>query len=208
MHLDELRILLLSERETGRLVQIPKDLFTASGRSLETLYTSLYACEDPFSDDARILIERISAIRETLSDLYRIRAEKILSLARTQEDGQYIDREELKKMLPEEKDMFDQVVLALAQARCRMVEGSMPRAPAHHHPGSEAQGLPCAAVLSADTPDQPAFVVSRVLQDMEPFMGVDGRIYQLRSEDLVTLPGRNADVLCERNIVLNINPGK
>jgi DNA replication factor GINS len=43
---------------------------------------------------------------------------------------------------------------------------------------------------------------------MEPFMGVDGRIYALRQEDLVTLPERNAEVLCERNIVLNINPGK
>ncbi|MCU0632030.1 MAG: hypothetical protein MUC66_03515 [Methanolinea sp.] len=206
MHLDELRILLLSERETGRLVQIQKDLFVSTGRGLEALYTDLYACEDPFSDEARVLIERISAIRETLSDLYRIRAEKILSLARTQEDGQHIDREELKKLLPEEKDMFNQVVLALEQARCRLVEGSMPRAPGH--PGREREGEPCAAVLVQDAVEQPRFVVSRVLQEMEPFMGVDGRIYQLHREDLVTLPERNAEVLCERNIVLNINPGK
>ena len=203
LHLDELRILLLSERETGRLVQIQKDLFVSAGKSLESLYTSLYACEDPFSDEARVLIERISAIRETLSDLYRIRAEKILSLARTQEDGSYIDREELKKMLPEEKEMFDQVVLALEQARCRLVEGSIPRAPAH--PGREREGEPCAAVLAADSPEQSCFVVSRVLQDMEPFMGVDGRIYQLQRQDLVTLPERNAEVLCERNIVLTLN---
>jgi DNA replication factor GINS len=43
---------------------------------------------------------------------------------------------------------------------------------------------------------------------MDPFMGVDGRIYHLLQEDIVTLPQRNAEVLCERNIVLNINPGK
>ncbi len=116
MHLDELRILLLSERESGRLVQIQKDLFSSVGAGLETHYSSLYACEDPFSDEARVLIERIAAIRETLLDLYRIRAEKILSLARSQEDGQYVDREELKKLLPEEKDMFDQVVLARPRA--------------------------------------------------------------------------------------------
>jgi len=36
-------------------------------------------------------------------------------------------------------------------------------------------------------------------------MGVDGRIYDLRREDIVTLPARNADVLCERNIVLKID---
>ncbi|HOT04081.1 MAG TPA: hypothetical protein PK069_07875 [Methanolinea sp.] len=207
MHLDELRILLLSERESGRLVQIQKDLFASVGRNLETQYACLYACEDPFSDEARVLIERIAAIRETMLDLYRIRAEKILSLARSQEDGQYIDREELKKLLPEEKDMFDQVVMALAQARCRLVEGSIPRAPAHP-PGVDRESDRCAAVLAAVAAEQPAFVVSRVLQDMEPFMGVDGRIYHLQREDLVTIPERNAEVLCERNIVLNINPGK
>lgn len=206
MHLDELRILLLSERESGRLVQIAKDLFASVGRNLETQYACLYACEDPFSDEARVLIERIAAIRETMLDLYRIRAEKILSLARSQEDGQYIDREELKKLLPEEKDMFDQVVMALAQARCRLVEGSIPRAPAH--PGGDRETDRCAAVLAEVAAEQPAFVVSRVLQDMEPFMGVDGRIYHLRREDVVSLPERNAAVLCERNIVLNINPGK
>lgn len=206
MHLDELRILLLSERETGRLVHIQRDLFVSAGKSLEELYTSLYACADPFSDEARVLIERISAIKETLSDLYRIRAEKILSLARTQGEGSYIDREELKKMLPEEKDMFDQVVLSLEQARCRLVEGVLPRGSPHQ--GRERDGEPCAAVRAQDPQDLPRFVVSRVLQHMEPFMGVDGRIYQLQREDLVTLPERNAEVLCERNIVLNINPGK
>ena len=63
-------------------------------------------------------------------------------------------------------------------------------------------------MLAAVAAEQPAFVVSRVLQDMEPLMGVDGRIYHLQREDLVTIPERNAEVLCDRNIVLNINPGK
>jgi len=34
---------------------------------------------------------------------------------------------------------------------------------------------------------------------------VDGRIYTLSKGDIVTLPERNAAVLYERNIVLNIN---
>ena len=52
------------------------------------------------------------------------------------------------------------------------------------------------------------YVLARVLDNMEPFMGVDGRIYHLMKEDIVTLPRRNAEVLNERNIVLNITPGK
>jgi DNA replication factor GINS len=48
-------------------------------------------------------------------------------------------------------------------------------------------------------------VLVRALEDMESFMGVDGRIYSLSKGDIVTLPERNAAVLSERNIVLNIN---
>jgi DNA replication factor GINS len=39
---------------------------------------------------------------------------------------------------------------------------------------------------------------------MEPFMGVDGRIYRLKAEDVVTLPSRNAGVLIDRNIALDV----
>jgi DNA replication factor GINS len=48
-------------------------------------------------------------------------------------------------------------------------------------------------------------VLVRALEDMDSFMGVDGRIYTLSKGDIVTLPERNAAVLSERNIVLNIN---
>jgi len=48
-------------------------------------------------------------------------------------------------------------------------------------------------------------VLVRVLEDMESFMGIDGRIYTLSKGDIVTLPERNAAVLSERNIVLNMN---
>jgi DNA replication factor GINS len=48
-------------------------------------------------------------------------------------------------------------------------------------------------------------VLVQVLEDMESFMGIDGRIYTLSKGDIVTLPERNAAVLSERNIVLNMN---
>jgi len=206
MNLDELRIILLSERETGRLVHIPPDLFASAHRSLNDLYKELHACSDPFSDEAQVLIQRIHAMRETLSDLFHIRAEKILSLARTQEDGHYIDRDELKRLLPEEREMYDLIVQALGQARCRLLAETAHQPAVSAPPGGNEPYAPAAGAENAT--GTPSFVVSRVLQDVEPFMGVDGRIYDLRREDIVTLPARNADVLCERNIVLNINPGK
>jgi DNA replication factor GINS len=204
VHLDELRTILISERETGRLLSLTPDLYESTGKDLESLLAEVYANEDPFSDKARILIERVSSIRETLQDLFMLRAEKILALARNQEEGHYIDRDELKRMLNEEREMFDAIVLAIAQSRCRLIPCTT-TARAVHPAAPTCES--CEAILE-EAAVPPDFVLSRVLADMEPFMGVDGRIYQLRHGDIVTLPARNAEVLCGRNIVLNINPGK
>jgi len=39
---------------------------------------------------------------------------------------------------------------------------------------------------------------------MEPFMGVDGRTYRLKAEDVVTLLSKNAGVLIDRNIAVGV----
>jgi DNA replication factor GINS len=51
----------------------------------------------------------------------------------------------------------------------------------------------------------PGFSLVRVRSEIEPFMGVDGRVYQLAREDLAVIPSRNADVLNERKIVATID---
>jgi len=118
-----------------------------------------------------------------------------------------VDREELKKMLPDEREMFDQISGAIERARCQMVTGT-PVIRTTAEGEVTVVSDPCSAIPMAEPQQHPSFVVSRVLADMEPFMGVDGRIYHLLKEDIVTLPERNAGVLCERNIVLNINLSK
>lgn len=197
MQLDELRGILLSERESGRLVSIPADIFASTRAVVEKLTGEVYAHEDPFNDEARYLIERVAAIRETLEDLFRIRTQKILALAYTQEEGQYIDRDEMKKMLPAERQMFDEITLAIAGSRCSLTGGGTGPVPGQVE---AAEG----AMLPEQAPRVPPYVLVRAVETMEPFMGVDGRIYALEKEDIATLPERNAAVLCERNIVLTL----
>lgn len=201
MKLEDLHSILLSERESGRLLSMPADLFEKTRSVIESLTGDVYARQDPFDDDTRVLIERVGSIRETLNELFRTRTGKILALATSQEDDQYIDRDELKRMLPSERAMFDHISLAIAECRCLLTgAGSGPI------PGQTeaAEG----AVISVDhAPLTPPSVLVRALETMEPFMGVDGRIYALEKEDIATLPERNAAVLCDRKIVLSVgNP--
>lgn len=205
MELDELRIILLKERESGKLIQIPPDLYQNASESLASLTRSVYACEDPyFSAQARLTIEEINSIRETMQDIFRMRAEKILLLANAEAEGDAAARDEVKKMLAAELQMYREIIKSLQVCRRELLD-------AGSDPETASTGLaemkamidePCPPAQMAD--DRPSLMLARILEDVEPFMAVDGRVYNLLKEDLVTLPEQNAEVLRERNILLSI----
>ena len=216
--LDDLRSILLSERETGRLTAVAPDLFDRGHAELATLITKVYEFEDPLSEEARSLIEETLAIKETLQELFALRSRKIIALTILHAEGNYYDREEVKRMIPAEKEMFDTATAGIE--RCKGIllhnvphrqkiavlseveeDGEPGQEPVEDH--HEKYGLH--ATPEPKMPLLPPCALVRVLEDMESFMGIDGRIYTLSKGDIVTLPERNAAVLSERNIVLNIN---
>jgi DNA replication factor GINS len=216
--LDDLRIILLSERETGRLTSVAPDLFDRGHAELASLISKVYAFEDPLSEEARSLIEETLAIKETLRELFAIRSRKILALTIMHAEGNYYDREEVKRMVPVEKEMFETVTASIEQCKGillhnvphRQKNSGIPETVEHDEPGIEQDQDSSAATALYVAPKTDASlslqcVLVRVLEDMESFMGIDGRIYTLSKGDIVTLPERNAAVLSERNIVLNMN---
>jgi len=256
MHLEELRGFLLSERDSGTLIQIPPDLYQTTATLIRTLQQEVIIMDDPFSDEARMLIEKVASIRATAEELFHIRTEKILDLARSQADGSYIDRDELRTLIPAELEMFNRLVDGIRICRSALIEwrvgmsrhqpaikveipqrlseaGSPPVpliAPEYGSAGMVTGPDPMAGSVTGheeegeengrayeeeegwtptDEEDEEPFpyTLVRVKADMETFMGVDGRTYDLVSGDIITLPRRNAEVLAERDIVLNINPG-
>ncbi len=208
MELDELRIILLSERETGRLTVIPGDLYTKARDQIAVMYAEVCAIDDPLSDDARYLIEATQSMRETMQEILSTRSRKILMLAQVQVEGGYIDRDEIKRMQAEEREMFDLITHALDTCRRSIIKGE----PGTLQLPAVGETISCDQIGTGTLPPQPAqakdladYDVVRVLADLEPFLGVDGVVYELAKEDIVTMPKRNAEVLSSRNIVLNMN---
>lgn len=201
-------MVMLNERETSRLSDIPPDIFESTYGYLAELHDRVYALEDPLGEEAGALIEEINSVRETIRDIFRMRSEKILTLSWAQTESHSADREEVKKMLPLEREMFDRIICAITDCRNALIEGKkgitsvFQEMPAVTDPYGAPPGMAAVAVQAAH-----AYSLIRVLSAVDPFMGIDGRIYHLDGEDVVTLPGRNAEVLCERNIALNIKPG-
>jgi DNA replication factor GINS len=118
--LDDLRIIILNERESGRLSDVPPTLYEEIRGHLASLQEQVYGCEDPLSDQAQGLIEEVKAVREILRDIFRIRSRKILSLALVQVEADATDREELKKMLPAEREMFDGIIRELGKGKASL----------------------------------------------------------------------------------------
>jgi DNA replication factor GINS len=256
VHLDELRSILLSERDRGTLIQIPHDLYQTTAALVRTLQQEVIIMDDPFSDEARLLIEKVASIRTTAEELFHLRSEKIVALAQSHADGLYIEREELRPLIPAELEMFNRIVDGIRTCRFSLIEWRVGSTRSQQPVRVEIPDLmggdrtisqesdsrvygeaPDSLTVSVDrtlkdesvlgeslpgrayvqgegrTPvddkeDEPfPYSLVRVRADMEPFMGVDGKTYELSAGDIITLPRRNAEVLTERDIVLNINPG-
>ena len=211
--LDDLRKTLLSEREAGKLTVIPQDIFDRAHAAIASLLEKVYAIEDPLSDEARTLIEETVSIRETARDLFTLRTRKILSLAESHAHGHYIDRDEIKRMIPPERDMFEQVTSAIGTCESVLVQNTpqtrLPVQAAVIPDVVQDDGVrktpPAATPVSPPPAAAPAYSLVRVLADMDTFMGIDGRNYDLLKGDIIMLPERNAEVLVGRNIALNMN---
>ncbi len=206
MHLDELRSLLLSERESGRLSVIPFDLYDSTQKEIKNLTKEVYEIEDPFSDRARSLIEKVASFRETLEEIYRLRSQKILELARVQSEATYFDKEEVKRMVSRERELFDEVRNAVERSKSQLLLGlqiDKHDSETLSETRTEGETVTNSRDIDETTLLHPYSLV-RVIADMDPFMGIDGKTYNLAKGDIVTLPLRNAEVLIERNIVLNI----
>lgn len=217
MQLEDLRLIILNERESGKLSKIHPDTFEKAQEYLSSLYREAHnetrSLDNFLSEQAHGVLEEINSAKETLKDIVRLRMRKILLLAMLQAENRHVDRDEIKKMQPAEKEMFDEIACALD--RCRqlfldevtsedssfLVENDTVLPPVEEPYDAYKEG--------ADVRHQEhTMALVRILQDTDAFMGVDGRIYHLGREDVVTLPRQNAVVLCDRNIALNIRLSK
>lgn len=219
MELEDLRIVVLDERESGKLTSISRDIFEKGQARLRELYSEAQSIDNFLTDRGSDLMNEIDSLTVTLNDISRERFKKILKMAINQMDTHYVDAQELRKMIPEEREMYDDIHAAIAACRHSLIDGAFAERTKAVKAASPSVSEDIAVESSPDgeipavEPEFPETVgagydLVHVLDDIEPFMGTDGRIYSLIKDDLVSLPLRNARVLYERNIALNIKVSK
>ncbi|NLA39167.1 MAG: DNA replication complex GINS family protein [Methanomicrobiales archaeon] len=209
--LEKLRQTLLDMHHTGRLSYIEPGLYENARAYIEKLKADYYSLEKPLESRAgSLIIEEIGSVTDTVQEIFSLRTRQILDLAFQQIEGQYFDKREARKMLPVERVMYAQVIDAIEGCRAALIHGE------EYPPEGDETALDSieeAIEVGMEPITDPRPITSpralvHIRSDIEPFMGVDGRVYALERGDIVTLPESNADVLCERDIALNIRLNK
>ncbi|NLZ30060.1 MAG: DNA replication complex GINS family protein [Methanomicrobiales archaeon] len=207
--LEKLRQTLLNMHHTGRLSDIDPRLYEDARAYIDKLKADYYSLEKPLESRAgSLIIEEIGSVRDTVQEIFSLRTRQILDLAFQQIEGQYFDRVEARKMLPVERAMYAQVIEAIEGCREVLVHGEEYLLGGSGAVDVDTDDTAMAGDPAVTTPVTSPCALVRICSDIEPFMGVDGRVYALKRGDIVTLPESNADVLCERDIALNIRLSK
>lgn len=238
MDLDYLRLIVLDERGSGKLSEIPDDVYSEALEYLSELYSEASSIDHFMTERGSELLNEIESVQATLQDITNQRIRKIIKLADIQADCGKTDKEELKRLLPPEEEMYDKILLAIGDCRRKFTEPeflrSAPKSAAGniHSPareeediladdypeeislqneviaGNESLSAPVSEILHPEKSDDAEYEPVYIIEKIDSFMGIDGRIYNLSAEDIVTLPRKNAEVLYNRNIALNIGISK
>jgi DNA replication factor GINS len=210
--LEKLRQMLLDMQHTGRLSYIEPGLYDNARAYVEKRKTDYYDLKNPLeSRMGSLLIEEIGSVTETVQEIFAVRTRQVLDLAFQQMEGQYVDKEEARKMLPEERVMYERIIGAIEECREALIHGEIAPFSGDDLVAAETDCM----VEPREAPAAPAprpisspYALVHIRSDVESFMGMDGRTYVLKMGDIVTLPENNADVLCEHDIALNIRLNK
>jgi len=207
MSLEELQLILTKEREIKGIQELPGSFYESAALYIKKLEEARgeaanYREADMISDElknARILLEGI----------FDLRCGKIIDAAVNAATGIKID---VGGLADKEKEMYEAIVAALERGRREILIPILEPSPAQN-PAKNILGetttkeKPIENSLTYDNHLEEGLMMVKVLKDVPRFVGVDGRHYQLSSEDIVVLPKANALVLCRKNVAIPLqNP--
>jgi len=168
---------------------------------------------NPNSPKALMLADELRKVLKRREQIFTYRERKLALLASSKASGAEI---EVLTLPRQDRILFDQMVALLKKTRTDAFGGSpfgSEPAPAEAAPAEESGSQPAAPerksssgmkVLSSEETKKPRVapslkdhVVVHVLEDLPPFAGLD-TTYNLRKEDVVTLPKTIAEILVSR----------
>jgi len=207
MDIEKLWELLYKERNTASLQELPEDFCEEVRQYFERLKEERGEADER---RAELLEDEIRNAKMKVEDIIRRRIGKIVKLASS---GMKVSP---KGMLEEEERIFEGVKSHIEEGKERIFALMLGEKESESEGRGEERSVkkePSGHILKTDESlpaknrDEELHIV-RILEDIPTFMGIDGRIYRVKKEDVIMLPKTNAEILCKRGVAVRIEGKK
>lgn len=225
MNIERLWEILYKERSSPLLQELPQNFYEEVRDYIRRLEQ-----EKEKADDTRkaFIEDEIRSARAKIEDIFRRRIGKIVKMASAGA------KTCPKGLTPDEKAIFEGVASCVEEGRKRImraifgetkdekkesvdVKQLAEQESVSEHAKEAASGDAGAAdatdemaVANRDATANAAVMenelcVVRMLESVPAFIGVDGRVYKVRREDVLTLPKDNAEILCKKGVAVQLS---
>lgn len=194
------RITRIYREETSKstLTKLEADFYDKMNAYIEDLKSraNKELSKDAHAPKAVMLQDEVRKVNQKRDQIYRARERKIVLMASSKVGGTEVDTKVLTK---NEKALFGMMVENLKGARVEVFGGEKPP-PTKVKPKTEKKAKskepapPKGETKTEDSEDGTAVI--QVLEDIPPFAGIDVT-YELKKEEVVTLPMKVARILSE-----------
>jgi DNA replication factor GINS len=180
---EELRDIQQKEKKSPYLTELRPDFYESLLARIEELEKECAQekTKDQSSPKLILLGDELKNTHLLLEDIYKERENKIIKLALSALKG---GSAETKQMIPKELELFEQIKALLESTKAKILT-------------KKKESVP--------QPSTKEIIIVRIKKDLPSFVGTDLQTYNLRQEDVVTLPKETAEILIKQGNALKVN---
>ena len=215
MNLEELQAVRETERSKTSLQTLRDSFYQDAAAFIQDLREqreqAAKETNDPFDDPTvNRLSDEIASAEQTVESIYDRRIGKLVKQASfaaasmpAEDAGLTAEEQELYRVLVEEIAQNRASILSIIAGDHSVIRDDSDTPEPDTQNGTESPSTADEPRKRPPADDVPRTTV-RITEDIGEIVGVDDRTYDLRPDDIVTLPDRNAKPLLERDVAVNV----
>jgi len=182
------------EKNSPILTSIDNNFYVELKKYLDILDNRLK--DESSSQKQTLLKDEISNTKKIAKNIYEQREKKILLAAVTKARGGNPD---LKNMIEIEKNLFNSILNLMENSRKHLFEEDSRKNKIVEPKKNETKEEPIPVLNESNTNP-----IIRVMEDIPEFVGTNEKKYNLRKNDILSLPEDMSDMLLKRGVVEKI----
>ncbi|MDY0385632.1 MAG: hypothetical protein RBT65_00595 [Methanolobus sp.] len=218
----------LREESSSALKSLHPSFFPDVEKYVKELEEEIHRINNTRSVEAKMLDAELQSALTDIEVIFIRRIRKIITSATTNAFSSKSPSQDMSKLLPEERKVYDAVLTAINTSRKELIEPILdPQAnrsrentcsendeldpqekeelqTEQHEDGQQITTNPKNERRNKDEIGKSninkEFVVVRILEDLPTFKAMDNRNYTLHAEDVIVLPALNVKGLIKRNV--------